>query len=531
MKSHTGRTAALALSAAAVLALSACTGDGGGGGGGGGGDRVYIQAIAEEPTSFNGQVTSGLSPTMFSAQIFDTLVRVSDRYELSPGLAESWELSDDGLTLTLHLRDDVAWHDGEPFTAEDVKFNLEEIVELQTFGAPLAARIDTVEVVDEHTAVVHMTEPYGPLLETLGIQFIIPKHVYEGTEYVTNPANMEPVGTGPMMYESYSSGEQVVFVKNPDYWEGEVQVDRAVYPIMTDPNTRALALFAGEVDEASIDPSQQDRVSEDENLELRTRGVFSQLVSVMFNAQSEYLQDPEVRALVFAALDREAITDTALSGLGQPATGFFPETLDWARDASIDFDEDFPRDLEAIEEGLDAAGYPVQSDGLRFTLDVEYITSLSEVAATAELAKSQLAEVGIGLNLNGSASAVFTERVYTASDFDLAFLRSTIGADPTIGIARWYTCNDKKAAASNPSGICDPELDAAAAGAAESIDRETRAEYFHAMQQRARELMYYAPVAWFDGAFTTVNTTRWDGLLDDTGRVSTTPWLNMQLKE
>lgn len=527
MMSHSKRITALAVGAVALLGLSACAG-GGGDGGDAGGERVYIQAISEEPTGFNGQVTSGLSPTMFSAQIFDNLVRISDRYELEPGLAEDWELSEDGVTLTLMLRDDVTWHDGEPFTADDVKFNLEEIVELQTFGAPLANRIDSVDVPDDHTVVVNLSEPYGPLLESLAIQFIIPQHLYEGTDYITNPANMAPIGTGPMMFESYSSGEEVIFVKNPDYWEGEPQVDRAVYPIMTDANTRALALFAGEVDETTIDPSQQDQVAEDDNLELRTDGSFPQLVSIMFNAQSEPLQDPTVRSLVFAALDREAITDTALSGLGEAAQGFFPEALDWARDTSIDFDEDFPHDLDQINADLDAAGFPVGDDGYRFTLNVQYISALSEVAATAELAKSQLADVGIDLDLNGSASAVFTERVYTTSDFDLAFLRSTIGADPTIGIARWYTCNEQKAAASNPSGICDSEIDAAAEGAATSVDRETRAEYFRDMQQRARELMYYAPVAWFNGAFTTVNTSRWDGMLDPPAPTSRTPWLQME---
>ncbi|WP_188754478.1 ABC transporter substrate-binding protein [Microbacterium album] len=527
--SHSTRMAALAVGAVALLGIAGCTG-GGGGGGGEGQERVFIQAIGSEPDSFNAQVTSGLAATMFSGQLFDTLVRVSDRYEITPGLAETWELAEDGLTLTLNLRDDVSWHDGEPFTAEDVKFNLEEIVELQTFGAPLAQRVDTVEVVDDHTAVVHLSEPYGPLLETLGIQFMIPKHIYEGTDYVTNPANMEPVGTGPMMFESYSSGEQVVFVRNPDYWEGEVNADRVVYPIMTDPNSRALALFAGEVDKAEIEPSQQDRVAQEDNLELITRGVFPQLISAMFNAQSEYLQDPEVRALVFAALDREAITERALSGLGEPATGFFPEALDWARDTSIDFDRDFPHDIDAINAGLDAAGFPVQADGFRFTLNVQYIQSLAEVGATAELAKSQLAEVGINVDLHGSASPVFTERVYTTSDFDLAFLRSTIGADPSIGVARWYTCNERRAAASNPSGICDPEIDAAAAAAVETVDRETRAEHFRALQQRARELIYYAPVAWFNGAFPTVNTSRWDGLLDVPPGNSMTPWLTMSFK-
>jgi peptide/nickel transport system substrate-binding protein len=520
------RLLAAAALAAAALALSACSG----GAQGDEAERVYVQAIADDPMGLNGQLISGATPTMFSGQIMDTLVRLSDTFELSPGLAEDWQLSDDGLQLDLTLREGVTWHDGEPFTAEDVKFNLEEIVELQSFGAPLAARIESVEVTDDLAVSVRLSEPYGPLLETLAVQFMIPKHVYEGTDYVTNEANMAPIGTGPMMFDSYTSGEQVVLVKNPDYWEGEVQVDRAVYPIMADPNSRATALFAGEVDQASIDVSQQARVSEDPNTELLTTGAFSQLVSVMMNAQSEPLRDPVVRAAVFAALDREAIVDTALSGVGEPATGFFPPALDWAIAEDVDFDRDFPHDLEAIEAALDEAGFPRGADGTRFTLTVQYISELSEVAATAEMAQSMLAEVGIGTELVGSAGAVFTEKVYTTGEFDLAFLRSTVGADPSIGIVRWYACNDKKAAAANPSGICDPQIDEAAAGALASADREARGEHLRALQERARELIYYAPLAWFDGALPSINTARWKGQAEQQPTTNRMPWLTMRLE-
>lgn len=524
MRRHSRRLrGAFALVAVAAAALAGCAG----GAAGEGDERVYVQAIADDPMGLNGQLVSGATPTMFSGQIMDTLVRMSDTYELTPGLAEKWRLSDDGLDLDLTLREGVTWHDGEPFTPEDVKFNLEEIIALQSFGAPLAERIDSVEVTGENAVSVHLTEPYGPLLETLAVQFMIPKHVYEGTDYVTNEANMAPIGTGPLMFESYESGEQVVLVKNPDYWEGDVQVDRVVYPIMTDANSRATALFEGEVDQAEIPVSQQERVAEDEDTALMEGGAFSQLVSMMFNAKSEYLADPEVRAAVFAAIDRQQIADTALSGLGTPANGFFPDALEWAQAGSIDFDRDFPRDLDAIEATLDEAGFPRGEDGTRFTLKVQYIAELTDAAATAEMAASMLGEVGIDLELVASAGAVFTENVYTKSDFDLAFLRSTVGADPSIGITRWYTCNADRAAAANPSGICDEEIDRAAAEAVSAPDRETRAGSFRALQERANELMTYAPVAWFDGAFPTVNQSRWDGQLEPQATTNRMPWLTM----
>lgn len=508
---------------ASVLALNAC-----GGGSGENSGTVYVQSIDQDPRGLNAQLVAAPDTAMFSAQILDTLIRISDDYQLSPGLAESWEVSDDALELTLHLRQGVTWHDGQPFTAEDVTFNFEEILPLQVYGAALAERIDTVETPDESTVVVRMAEPYGPLLETVATQFMLPKHVYEGTEYISNEANMAPIGTGPMRFESYSSGEEVVLVKNPDYWEGEVQVDRAVYPIMADPNSRAQALFAGEVDQATLDPSQQDRVSEDDNTQLLERGLFPQVISAMFNARSEYLADPAVRAAVFAAIDRDDIVETALAGRGTPATGFFPDSLDWAVNPDINFDEQFPRDLAAINAALDDAGFERAPDGTRFTLNLRYISERSEIAAIAELVRSMLGEVGIGVQLTGTSAAIYTEKVYTEGDFDLSFLRSTVGADPSLGIVRWYVCNEERVASRNPSGICDDEIDRAAAAALDTADQAERGESFRALQSRAAELMYYAPVAWFNGAFPTINTSRWQGLDEPQAVTNQTPWLTMR---
>ena len=522
-------TAALAV---AALTLAACTQGGNGastgGGSDAGGERLYVQAISGDPQSMNGQVTSGAVPTMFSAQLMDPMIRLSNDYQLSPGLAEEWEVSDDGLTVTLHLRDGVTWHDGEPFTAEDVKFNFEEIVELQTFGAGLASRIASVDIVDPSTVEITLTEPYGPVLETIALQFMLPKHVYEGTDYVTNPANLAPVGTGPMMFDSFQSGAEVILVKNPDYWDGEVVVDRAVYPIMADPNSRALSLFAGEVDRAELDPAQQSQAEGRANVVQMTGGGFPQVITMMMNGVSENLSDPAVRALVFAAVDRGQIVDVALGGKGEPAETFFPPELDWAVNDDINFSKDFPRDIDAINEGLDAAGFPKGSDGYRFTLNVRYITELSEVASTAEMVQAQLEEVGIKVNLVGTTSAVYTEKVYTESDFDIAFLRSTLGADPSLGIVRWYDCNPNKAAATNPSGICDDQISQAAKAALASTDREVRGQAFRDLQERAAELIFYAPVAWYSGWLPTLNTSRWNGMDERMPTTNLVPWTLMK---
>ncbi|GGA60880.1 ABC transporter substrate-binding protein [Pseudoclavibacter endophyticus] len=502
---------AIAAGAAAVMALTACAG---GAGNAAGGERVYVQAISADPESLNPQLTNGAAVTALAAPILEPLVGQTGDFEIVPLLADSWEFSDDGLDLTLHLHEGVTWHDGEPFTAEDVKFNFDEIMPLNTYGPAMTDKITETEVVDEHTVVVHMSEQYGPMMQTLSLMVLLPEHVYEGTDYITNPANTEPIGTGPLVFESFQSGRELVYVKNENYWGGEVQVDRAIFPIMPDPNTRTLALISGEIDSAEVDASQMDQIEQNPNLVHLEDGFVPQSMVLEMNAQNEYLSTPEVRSALFAAIDRQQISDVAIGGLGEPTEGFLPDSLSWAVSPEVNFSEDFPRDIDAINTALDEAGYPVGPDGTRFTLNLTYITELADTALAAEQLVSMLGEVGIGVSLQSVTSPVFTDQVYTQSDFDIALLRTTVSADPSLGVARWYTCNPDKMAARNPSGICDPEIDAAAAGALSTIDEAERGQHLQTMQVRAKELMFFAPLAWTHAGFPTVNTERWSGLED-----------------
>lgn len=490
-------------------------------------ERIYVEALNVAPEG----MTVHFAPTpigaMFSAQVYDPLIRISPDFELSPGLAETWELSDDGLELTLNLRSGVSWHDGEPFTAEDVKFNFDEIMELHRYGSLLVDAIESTQIRDESTVVVTFTEPFGPVQQVLADLYILPKHIYEGTDYVTNPANMAPVGTGAMRFESYTDGDEVVLSRNPDYWDGDVAVDRAFYPIIGDPDSRATALFAGELDRASVDPSQQDRIAETENLKQLDNESFKHYVLVMFNSESEYLAEPEVRSAIFAALDREHMLDLPLAGLGSTARGFFPEELDWAVNTDVDFDVDFPHDVDAINAVLDEH-YPRDADGTRFTLDLDFISEQSHIAASSEMAKSLLQDVGIEINLVGSAGLNWIDKVYTQRDYDLTISATVVGGDPSTSLVPWYICNPDKVVGWNPTGVCDDTLDEAAAEARTSIDPRVRGDALRTVQERARDLMFHAPLAWYHGSFSTVSDERWTNVDGTPEQAGMRPWTSME---
>ncbi|TFV84128.1 hypothetical protein E4V99_03385 [Microbacterium sp. dk485] len=518
---HTTRRlgALLAMGLAAALAVTGCAaaGDGGGSAEADDVERTYVKWVTNgDPMGIglNAQFASGNAATAFSAQILEPLIFASGTGEVSPGLATDWELSDDALTLTLNLREGVTWHDGEPFTAEDVKFNFDEIVPLAIMGAEITKRLDSVDIIDDHTVAMKMSEPLGPILETIAEQYILPKHLYEGTDFVTNEANYAGIiGTGPMQFGEYKPGSEIVLVKNPDYWGGESQVDRAYFVQMADENTRQESLFAGELDETLVAASALERVRDSPDTDFRPTGYYPGIVPMFLNTRSEYLSDPAVRRAVFAALDREAIVDTAMYGIGgKTANGFMPDAWEWAASDEVDFSADFPRDVRAINKALDEAGFPVGDDGKRFTLRLRYIQSVADLAATVDMMQSQLAEVGIGVELLGTTSQLYLEGIYTTFDYDLGVTIQNLGPEPSVGMMRWFTCNPDARKNANPTGICDPEIDEAAALALSTTDRDERAEYYRKVQERAAELMYYVPLYWNLNANPVVNTTRWTGV-------------------
>lgn len=520
---HTFRLRAIAVAIAVGLGLSGCSS-----GGGAGGENQLVVATGTL-ASLNPMFVQSPSVQQVGSAMLEALVHITDDYKIEPWLAKSWDFSDSGKTVTFHLRDDVEWHDGKDFTSADVKFTMAEIVPLQSAGKGISERLESVETPDKTTVVMHFKKPYGPLLPALALQFMLPKHIYQGTNYLKNPANNAPVGTGPLKFKSFTQDKNVVLVKNPDYWGGKVKVDKVVFSITTDPNARDLALLAGDIDLAGfVGTSKMDEVRADSDLATTKKGSMPQQIVLMMNSKNPVLKDPELRRLVYSAIDKKQVVKRALPGRSSVPHGIFPPTLKWAADPGTDYAEQFPYDIEAINKALDAAGYPRKSGGNRFTLDVHYYSSIPDAAAVGAVMKSSLAKVGIKLDLKAQDTNVYGEQVYAQRDYDMAIVPATISTDPSIGITRWYTCNPDHDAAKNPSGVCDRQIQQAADGALDSLDKDERATYFHAMQQRVSKLMMCAPIV-FTTATTVYNKTRWTGLADPVYGVGNA-WLRLAPK-
>ncbi|CAN5273841.1 hypothetical protein BH23ACT9_BH23ACT9_09630 [soil metagenome] len=187
----------------------------------GGGGGTLVVAISQDPGNLNPAITTSGGTHTASEILYNGLVRYDEDLELVPDLAESWEIEGDGTTWTFTLRDDVLWHDGEPFTSEDVKFTFEEmLLPFQSrMAASLTGVLESIDTPDEQTVVFNFSEPYGPLLQQLHVSDapILAAHVYEGVENVEEAEqNLNPVGTGPFQFVSYTPDSEVRLERNPN---------------------------------------------------------------------------------------------------------------------------------------------------------------------------------------------------------------------------------------------------------------------------------------------------------------------------
>ena len=220
----------LALPAAAQNAAPAATPKSGG--------TLQVVVTPEPPMLMQGLNQNG--PTnMIAGNIYESLLRYDAKLNPMPSLAKSWEISPDQTVYTFHLQPNVKWHDGQPFTADDVVFTLDKFLrEVHPRWRPIVnAQVKSIEKVDDLTVKITLKQPFGPFIlsQEVASAPMIPKHIYDGTDYRSNPANNNPIGTGPMKLAEWKKGSYVHLAKNPDYWDkGHPYLDDLYFQFIPD---------------------------------------------------------------------------------------------------------------------------------------------------------------------------------------------------------------------------------------------------------------------------------------------------------
>ncbi len=376
-------TTATILFAFAVMALAFAQNTGG----------TLVAAWAQDPVGLDPHKTSAYSSFQVLENVLDTLVTTDDAGKIVPSLATSWEVSDDGLNYTFHLRDGVKFSNGRALTADDVVYTYTRMLDPDT-GSGNAYKlggVDSVTAPDASTVVMTLKEPNASLLSHLAIDktvgIIAKEDVEDGT------INTQPHGTGPFMITDFQPGTSLTLERNPYYWQdGLPYLDKVEIRIIPDESVRRTALLSGDVDWVISVPAQSvDQLKGESGVVVDevAAGSYHYIgVNTVRNADSP-LRLKEVRQAISYAINRDNIAAAAQFGLATPTQDPIPSSSPWAYDYAP-----YAYNPEKAKQLLADAGYP---DG--FSMEIMPTSQYPESVRAAQVIQSDLAAVGIDVTI------------------------------------------------------------------------------------------------------------------------------------
>ena len=423
--------------------------------------------------------------------LYEPLVRYGSNGDIQPSLAESWEISDDGLTWTFNLRQGVTFHDGTPFNAETVKWNMERWVGSDRHNwLPTTTRISNIETPDQSTVVLTLSGPYYPAIQDLmlvrPVRFLSPSGIDNAGEFAN------PVGTGPWKVEALSD-TRAHLVRNEAYWGEKPQLDEIIIEVILDGQTRMAALLSDEVDviggEYLSGISLESLPVLERNDDVRIlagNGITTFYIATQFDRPP--LDDVRVRRALNQAIDRASITGDLFDGRAEPAQHLLPGNIPYVTITSADRYEHNPERAKAL---LTEAGWALNDSGvfekggapLKLTLVVDQ-SRLPQTATMAEAIQAQFKEVGIELEIRAFDYSGWLDAFY-AKDYDL-IMRFSWGPpyDPhTLLSGAFYTDTAEDSAVSYSDSVLDQLIDSALA----STDDHERQEIYNQIWRRLDE--------------------------------------------
>lgn len=453
------------------------------------GRRIFNLLVNPEPPTLSSFNTSAGTAITASSKVLEGLLRYDETLTPQPGLAVSWEAAADGLSYTFKLREGVKWHDGQPFTAQDVAFSLETNKRYHPRGGSTFANLASVETPDDHTAIVKLAKPAPYLIRAFaGSETpILPKHLYASGDPLSNPHNNAPVGTGPYRFKQWQRGSFIEYERNPDYWDASLPgVDTLFLKVVPDSASRLAAFENGTLDAGGQSPvplSDLKRLTQSGKLKYTTRGYAYSITPTMleFNLDHPLLGRHEVRQAIAHAIDREVIKKVVYYGYADvsvsPIPRSFPQYVYTGPDP-------YPFDVAKGNALLDQAGLPLKGTS-RFSLTLDPLPYGDSYARTAAYIRTALARIGIDVQLRSQDFPTYTKRIYTDRDFDFAVVGMGTMFDPTVGVQRLYWSKNfrKGLPFSNGSHYNNPEVDRLLESAAVETDEQKRGDLFKAFQK------------------------------------------------
>lgn len=460
-----------------------------------GGQVVYGSLY--EPDTLNPLLSDLLPTAEVCSLIYSGLVTNNEKGEFLPDLAvdvpslSNGGVSPDGLTVTYHLRSGVTWHDGTPFTAEDVKFTWQTIMSsrVHVLSRDGYDRIKAVDTPDPYTVVVRFKEYYAPFLMLFST--ILPKHSLAGSDDINKDAfNRAPVGTGPFKLKEWRMAESVILEANPSYFRGRPKLDQIVYKVIPDANILLSQLKVGEVDIASSIPLnllEQVKSIQGINTLIAPTMIWEHLD---FNLDNPIFKEVQVRRAIALGIDRQTIINTNLKGAASVALGD-QSPLSWAYNPAL---SDPGRDVNAAKDLLVQAGWQqgpggvFVKDGQKLSFTLVYPSGNPFRDNVAQTIAQELKEIGIAVEVRPLEAQNFFGDVLKNRRFEMAMYAWVSGLDPD-NASFW---NSKYIPGSgregqNYPGWRNPEVDTLTLQGAGTVNLEARKQCYFRIQELINE--------------------------------------------
>jgi peptide/nickel transport system substrate-binding protein len=450
-----------------------------------GGTLTWI--VTPEPASIVPLTTTAGGNAEIGPKVVEGLLTYDKDLNAQPLLATAWSVSSDGLQYRFTLRHGVRWHDGQPFTSADVAFSILTLKQVHPRGRSTFANVVDVRTPDPYTAIIVLSKPAPFLLTALsGSESpIIPKHLYEGTDILTNPHNSAPIGTGPFVFKEFVRGSYILLERNPDYWDKpKPYVDKIVIRFIPDAGARAAALESGAANlgDQAIALADVKRFSELPNFHVDTTNwpYVSNHQQLIFNLDTPVLKDKAVRFAIAQAIDVNALNRVVWYGYGTVSAAPIGAANTKYHDADI---HPYPYDLAQSNAALDAAGLKRGPDGTRFKLRLLY--NPFQDPRAADFVRQSLARVGIDAQIQSYDFATYVTKAYTDRAFDITLEALSNTFDPTVGVQRVFWSKNFKIGLpfSNAAHYSNPEVDRLLEAASVETDPEKRRQLFIRFQQ------------------------------------------------
>jgi len=442
---------------------------------------TLVIGSTQVPRHLNGTVQSGLATAVPGTQLNASPLLFDENFNPQPYLAESWDIADDGLSVTLNLVEGAVFHDGEAITSEDVKFSIETARENHPFKTMFAPVTD-VETPDDQTAIVRLSQPHPAILLAMspGLLPIIPEHIFnDGQPMKEHPRNSEDfVGSGPFKLVEYEPGSVIRMEKFEDFFIPErPYLDGIIIQISPDPSTIVLGLEGGEIDLSTTLGAASNilRVRDNDELVLTAEGheAIGPVNWLEFNVEDPALSDVRVRQAIAYAVDRNFLTDVIEQGTQFPVTtGIVPASPFHNPDAAS-----YDTDLDQARALLAEAGY---GEG-ELSIAVDYIPPGQQAAA--EYIVQALGDIGIAAELNVSPDFPSWAGRVSAGEHQMTVNQVWNWGDPVIGVHRTYLSTNRVGAIwTNNTGYANSEVDALFEKAGQANDRSERIALYNEAQ-------------------------------------------------